>query len=87
MVWGTVLLLGVIFSSVGFKPVQVIQFAQVANGVLLPVVAIFLFWIVNRISVMGEYRNTLKQNIFGILIIAITVFLGAKSIYGVLEAI
>ena len=87
MVWGTVLLLGIIFSSLGFKPVQIIQFAQVANGILLPVIAIFLFWIVNRTSVMGEFRNTKLQNILGVVIIAISIFLGAKSIYSVLESI
>ena len=85
MVWGTVLLLGIIFSSLGFRPVQIIQFAQIANGILLPVIAIFLFWIVNRRSVMGEFRNTKLQNILGVLIITISIFLGAKSIYSVLE--
>lgn len=85
MVWATVLLLGVIFSSLGFKPVVVIQFAQVANGILLPVVAIFLFWIINKATVMGTYTNTLKQNVVGIIIIAMTLFLGAKSIYTVIE--
>lgn len=84
MVWAGVLLLGVFFSSLGLKPVEIIQFAQVANGILLPVVAIFLFWIVNRVSVMGENKNTVVQNILGTLIIAVTVFLGAKSIYSVL---
>lgn len=86
VVWATVLLLGIIFSSLGFKPVQIIQFAQVANGILLPVIAIFLLWIVNRSSVMGKYKNTMTQNILGIVIITISIFLGAKSIYSVLEA-
>jgi Mn2+/Fe2+ NRAMP family transporter len=27
----------VLFSSIGFKPLQVITFAQVANGLLLPI--------------------------------------------------
>lgn len=84
MVWGSILILGVFFSSLGLKPVEIIQFAQVANGILLPVVAIFLFWIVNRSSVMGEFKNSNIQNLLGLVIIAITVFLGAKSIYTVL---
>ncbi|MFD2518470.1 Nramp family divalent metal transporter [Salinimicrobium flavum] len=84
MVWATILFLGMFFSSLGFRPVQLIQFAQVANGILLPVVAIFLFWIVNRVTVMGEYKNSGLQNIIGILIIGITIFLGAKSIFSVL---
>ncbi|MFD0975806.1 Nramp family divalent metal transporter [Salinimicrobium gaetbulicola] len=85
LVWASVLLLGMFFSSLGFKPVAVIQFAQVANGILLPVVAIFLFWVVNKNTVMGEYTNTLRQNMLGLIIIGITVFLGAKSIYSVFQ--
>lgn len=86
MVWASILMLGVIFSSLKFQPVEIIRFAQVANGILLPVIAIFLFWIVNKASVLGKYRNTLKQNIFGVIIIGITIFLGAKSIYTVWQA-
>ncbi len=84
-VWMGILLLGIFFSSLQLKPVEIIQFAQVANGLLLPIIAIFLFWIVNRKSVMGVYKNSLIQNIFGIIIISIAIFLGAKSIYTVLQ--
>lgn len=87
LVWMGILLLGVFFSSLQLKPVEVIQFAQVANGLLLPIIAIFLFWIVNRTSIMGAYKNSLTQNIFGVLIIGIAIFLGAKSIYSVLQNI
>lgn len=87
MVWAGILLLGVFFSSLGLKPVEIIQFAQVANGILLPVVAVFLFWVVNRSSIMGEHKNSVIQNLMGLVIIAITVFLGAKSIYTVLETL
>lgn len=83
-VWASILILGVFFSSLQLNPVEVIQFAQVANGLLLPIIAIFLFWIVNRTAVMGKFKNTLKQNILGVIIIAITIFLGARSIYTVL---
>lgn len=84
-VWATILLLGVFFSSLQLKPIEIIKFAQIANGLLLPIIAIFLFWIVNRVQVMGEYRNNRKQNIFGVIIIAIAIFLGVKSILSVLE--
>ena len=84
-VWSAILLLGIFFSSLQLNPIEIIKFAQVANGLLLPVIAIFLFWIVNKTSVLGEYRNTLKQNVLGIIIIGITIFLGAKSIYTVFQ--
>ncbi|MCM4160216.1 divalent metal cation transporter [Antarcticibacterium flavum] len=84
-VWAGILILGVIFSSLQIKPVEIIKFAQVANGLLLPVIAIFLFWIVNKASIMGESRNTTLQNVLGLVIISISILLGARSIYTVWE--
>lgn len=82
-VWMGVLLLGVLFSSLGFKPVDIIQFAQVANGLLLPIIAMFLVWAVNRPHLLGSYKNTPWQNLLGILIIAIAFLLGMKSLWNV----
>ncbi|MAO10323.1 MAG: hypothetical protein CMC07_05430 [Flavobacteriaceae bacterium] len=79
-VWMLVLLTGVIFSSVGFKPIEVIQFAQVANGILLPVIAGFLVWVVNKESVLGAYKNNKVQNIIGIIIVLIALILGLRSL-------
>ena len=87
LVWAAILFLGVVLASLGLKPVEIIQFAQVANGILLPVVAVFLFWIVNRSSVMGENKNTVVQNLLGISILAITIFLGIKSVYSVVQGL
>ena len=84
-VWMVIVLLGVAFSSIGFKSIEIIKFAQVANGILLPVIAGFLIWIMNKHSVLGEYKNSMRQNIISIIILAITIFLGAKSILKVFQ--
>ncbi|RYC52803.1 Nramp family divalent metal transporter [Flagellimonas olearia] len=84
MVWGFVLFCGVFFLSFDIQLIQVIQFAQMANGILLPIMAILLLWIVNRKSVMGPYKNTWIQNIIGIAIVGFSIFLGAKSIFKVI---
>ena len=84
IVWMIILGLGIFFLSFGIKPIEIIKFAQVANGILLPVIAIFLLWIVNKSSVMGKYRNTKMQNILGLVIIVLAVVLGVKSIFEVL---
>jgi Mn2+/Fe2+ NRAMP family transporter len=80
LVWMLILGLGVFFLSFGIKPIEIIKFAQIANGILLPVIAVFLLWVVNRVSVMGTYKNTKFQNIIGIVILALSILLGAKSI-------
>lgn len=79
-VWMSILGLGVIFSSTGIKPIEVIKFAQVANGILLPITAGFLLWIMNRPKVLGDYKNSKWQNILGWGIVTITFILGIKSI-------
>jgi Mn2+/Fe2+ NRAMP family transporter len=84
LVWMIILAVGVIFMSLGIKPIDIIKFAQIANGILLPVIAIFLLWVVNRVSVMGKHKNTLLQNIFGFIIISLAIVLGAKSIFKVI---
>ncbi|MBA4744043.1 MAG: Nramp family divalent metal transporter [Muricauda sp.] len=84
MVWTIVLLCGVVFLSFDIKPIEVIQFAQVANGILLPVMALLLLWVVNKKSVMGENKNSLVQNVLGITIVVFAIFLGAKSIFKVI---
>ena len=84
IVWMIILGLGIFFLSFDIKPIEIIKFAQVANGILLPVIAIFLLWIVNKVSVMGKYRNTKFQNILGFLIIVLVIVLGAKSILKVI---
>ncbi len=85
MVWALILTLGVLFSSLGFKPVEVITFAQVANGLLLPIIAILLFWIVNSSNVLGTFKNSLWQNSISLTIILITILLGAKGILTVVQ--
>ena len=85
MVWIVVLGLGIVFSSVGFKSIEIIKFAQVANGLLLPLIAGFLIWIMNKSSILGRFKNSLFQNVISILILIITVFLGLKSILNVFD--
>lgn len=80
LVWITILVLGVVFSSVGFSSIEIIRFAQVANGVLLPIIAIFLLWVMNKKGVLGAYVNTRTQNVFGVVIIATTVVLSARTL-------
>lgn len=79
-VWILILILGVVFSSLGLKPIEIIKFAQVANGILLPVVAGILLWMVNKKVVLGNYVNSKFQNILGFVILILTIFLGIRGL-------
>ncbi|WP_372973085.1 Nramp family divalent metal transporter [Muriicola sp.] len=87
MVWGLILLVGVLSQFLNIRPIEIIQFAQVANGLLLPVICVFLLWIVNQSALMGRYRNKTWQNIAGGLLLLLIVFLGLKSILSVIFAL
>lgn len=86
-VWFFILALGVLFSSLGIKPIEIIKFAQAANGLLLPVIAGLLLWLMNKKSLLGDFKNSLFQNSIGLLILIVTLFLGLKSILKVFELV
>ncbi len=83
-VWMIILLLGVVFSSLGIKSIEIIRFAQIANGLLLPVVATFLLWVMNQSKILGQYTNSRQQNLLGILVLLVVCFLGLRSVWNVI---
>ena len=83
IVWMFILSLGVLFSSFNIKPIEIIKFAQIANGILLPIIACFLLWVVNKKIVLKNYTNSVYQNIVAILIVLIALLLGLRSIFKV----
>lgn len=80
-IWMIVLLVGVAFALVGLKPISVILFAQVANGLLLPVIVGFLLWVMNDRELLGKYTNTTLLNMLGILVLLVALGLGLKGIF------
>jgi Mn2+/Fe2+ NRAMP family transporter len=79
-VWGAVLGIGVLLGMTGVRPVPAILFAQAANGILLPVVAIFLFVAVNDTARMGAARNGLLSNAVGGVAVLIASGLGLRAL-------
>tara|TARA_B100001250_G_scaffold99700_1_gene83883 strand:- start:1444 stop:2667 length:1224 start_codon:yes stop_codon:yes gene_type:complete len=80
-IWIIILFIGTIISSTGIKLIIIIQFAQVTNALLLPIIVFTLYYIMNNNKIFGSYSNSLFQNIIGLLIIILTVFLSIKTIY------
>lgn len=78
-VWMVILILGVIPAAIGFKPVSIIWFAQVANGIMLPLITGFLLYIMNT-DKLGEHKNTGKQNALGLIVFLVTLMLSARSL-------
>ena len=87
MVWFIVLIVGVVCSSLNVSSIEIIKFAQVANGILLPTITFFLILIANNNNVLGKYVNNWKHNLVSCFILLITLILGIKSIIKVFDII
>ena len=83
-IWMTILSVGIVFSALDYNPIQVIVFAQVANGLLLPILAVFLIYAMNNSDLLGEYTNTTLQNVLGGLVTLVVVGIGLRTLYDVL---
>ena len=75
-----VLMIGTVFAALGSKPIAAILFAQAANGLLLPVTAIFLLIIMNRADLLGAYRNRMATNVVGAAVVFVVTGLGLFNI-------
>jgi len=84
-IMGGILFIGLVLSSLGIKPVELITFAQLANGILLPLITAYILYLVNQKSLLGKHRNRLVHNVLGFGIWIITLILGIRSIMKVLE--
>ncbi|MCC5826312.1 Nramp family divalent metal transporter [Alkalimonas sp.] len=80
LTWLTIILIGVVVSSLGLRPVSVIWFAQVANGILLPVITFCLLAAMNT-AMLGRYRNNWRQNMLGGLVFIISLLLSGRSLW------
>ena len=79
MSMGTILFLGILFSSFGIKPVTLITLAQLANGILLPLISGWLLWMSTKKDLLGAHALSPQGILFGIFIWGITLVLGIKS--------
>ncbi len=81
-IWAGVLGVGLLFGLSDFNPVTIIVLVQAINGILLPVVTIFLFLAVNDRKLMPqEYRNTLAQNLALLLVVLVTLVFGGWNLW------
>jgi len=80
-VWMGVLLIGVVFGSTGVKPIPVIILAQAFNGLVLPMIAVFLWLTMNDRELLGATGvNTRGQNVVMGVVVIVCVALGLRGV-------
>lgn len=77
-IWLTIISIGAIFALSGTQPIALIQFAQVTNAVVLPVIVGILLLTTARRSIMGEFASKTWQNGVGLLIFLFTLGMSAR---------
>lgn len=79
-IWIIILIIGVLVSMVKINPIEIIKFAQFSNSLLLPIIAIILLWLINDKNIISNKYSYRYQNIFGFLIVIISLILGTKGL-------
>jgi NRAMP (natural resistance-associated macrophage protein)-like metal ion transporter len=80
-VWLVIIVIGMSSAVLGFKPLPLILFAQATNGLLLPIIALFLLFTMNNKAVLGSHTNGWIANTLGGLVVALVSALGLFKLY------
>ncbi|MGI9288052.1 MAG: Nramp family divalent metal transporter [Pseudomonadales bacterium] len=76
----SVLAVGTLFAISGIKPMTIIITAQFANGLLLPIIAAFLLYAMNKRAILGEHANGAIANTLGAGVFLVSLGLGFRLI-------
>ena len=79
-VWSFVIVTGFFLALAGGSPTETIVLAQAANALLLPLIAVFLLFVVNDANLMGSFRNRAAANLLGVLVVLVVAGLGGYQL-------
>lgn len=84
LIWMIVLFTGATFAASGHNPLQLIQIAQVANAILLPIVVVMLLVMMNKSAILKDACNSKIQNLLGVFVLLICLLISARLFWVVL---
>jgi len=79
-VWLGVLVIGMAFGIADVRPIPVIILAQAFNGLLLPLIAVFLWIAMNDRDLLGEGVNSRLQNLVMGVVVLVCIGLGLRGV-------
>lgn len=82
-----VVLVGIIVSGTGFNPLSLILVAQVLNGIILPVIVVYLVLVTSNNKFLGKYVNSSTQKVLGWVVAIISILLGGRSLISAIAEI
>ena len=75
-----VVVAGIMVAATGFNPIWIIMTAQAVNGIFLPIIVFTLVYVTSRSRVMGQYKNSMIQNVLGAAVFLISLVIGINSL-------
>ena len=87
VIWMTILLIGILVAITDIERILIIKFAQIANALLLPFIAIYLLYVCNSKKLLRAYVNNNIANIFGVMVILFSLLLSFKSFNSLFQLI
>lgn len=84
--WMAVLMIGILFGVLQVQPIPAIILAQALNGIILPVIAIFLMLMVNDAGLLKpDHINSSAANLITGLVVLAAIIIGVTNIIKALE--
>jgi Mn2+/Fe2+ NRAMP family transporter len=65
----------------GIDLFKILLYSQILNGLLIPIVVLFIINLCNDPDVMGEYTNSPAQNFFSYILVALMFLLNIPTLY------
>lgn len=78
-------LMGLVVPLFGGRPVFVMILSQAFNSVILPVTVACIFYLSNRLDLMGEHKSTLTENLVLIVIFIFSIITSMMGTQGLLQ--
>lgn len=74
------MVIGVVLNLVGIQPIPMLIYSAVANGLIAPVILIFIVFISSNKKIMGQWKNPLFITLIGYITIALMTIAGIATI-------
>lgn len=81
-----IVVIGSVVSGLGLNPLTIIVLAQALNGIILPIIAIYIVYLTSSKKQIGEYKNSTVQIWLGSAVALVTVVLGISSLLDALKS-
>jgi Mn2+/Fe2+ NRAMP family transporter len=74
-------MLGLSLNYIGISPIKALIYTAILYGMTAPVLIAIILHISNNKSIMGDYTNNLKANIFGFITLIIMTIASLALLY------